>query len=416
MSKFLEKNLIYFKYLILIFPILLISGPLIPEIVIFFSIFYFNIYFFFYKKNKIFRYQIFFCLIAWFTLIIGSLNSEYLFISLEKSLFIFRFFLFIFFLIFLFSYYDDLIIMIYNFLQIALVIIIIDSIFQYFFGFNILGMKYQFRLSSFFGDEYILGSYLSKFYALFLCLNFHENNRDNLLLNKKKLLKHAIIFCFIYFVIILTGERAAFIFLNSFILIFLFLKKQTRFLGYWFVILVIISNLFLYNFNEGFKGRFVESLKEQINLDFKNKDFFPKDYAGYFNTSLEIYKSNKIMGSGVRTFRHECKEYKNIINNSCNTHPHNYFFEILSETGLIGILIFFIFLIYFLKNLFKYLFVFKNKNYLAYLNLYILLLFQPITTTGSFFNNWNLCLNSFLLAIVLYSNNKVHNLIKLKDN
>jgi O-antigen ligase len=267
-------------------------------------------------------------------------------------------------------------------------------------------MKYEVRLSSFFGDELILGSYLSKIYALFIVLNFYQNNNDNLFINKKKLFKHVLIFSLVYLIILLTGERAAFIFINLFIIIFLFLKKNTRFIGYCFIIVAITSCSLLFNLNEGLKARFVDNFKIQSKIDIKNNKFFPRDYAGFFQTSLEIYESNKIIGSGVRTFRYECNKYQDIISNSCNNHPHNYFFEILSETGSIGILLFIIFILYFFKNFIKYSISCKNQNYLAYINLYIILLFQPIMTTGSFFNNWNLCLNSFLISIAVYSNCK----------
>ena len=58
-------------------------------------------------------------------------------------------------------------------------------------------------------------------------------------------------------------------------------------------------------------------------------------------TSFRIFNQNKIFGSGPRSYRNECENYK-INRYSCDTHPHNYYIQLLSETGLIGVsLIFF---------------------------------------------------------------------------
>lgn len=404
MENTLKKNLNKFKFLIFTFPLFLISGPLIPEILIFLSIMFLKLYYSYFKKNNIYKNQINFCLILWFALIFCSFSSEYLMISFEKSLLFVRFFLFIFFLIFLFEYFQESLLKIYEYLKLILIGLIVDSFFQYIFGFNLIGLENKFRLSSFFGDEHILGSYLSKFYGLFLCLSFIKGNKDNLFLNKKNLYKHIIILVSVYTIIILTGERSAFVLINLIIVFFLFLKKKTRNFGYVIIFLIILVNFSIYNLNNSYKVRFGENFYKQTIIDISDRKFFPRDYSGYFNTSLEIFKSNIVSGSGIRTFRYECKKFEDIFNNSCNNHPHNYYFEILSETGLVGIFFFICFLIYFLKNLF----LFKHEYFLSYLNLYILLLFQPFMTTGSFFNNWNLCLNSFIIAIVLYSNKKIH--------
>ena len=91
----------------------------------------------------------------------------------------------------------------------------------------------------------------------------------------------------------------------------------------------------------------------------------------HFINSYHIF-SNKLLGSGVRSFRHECEKYsKDYLSevyqykvvtdlNGCSSHPHNIYFELASETGLIG-LILFIILLYFLiiKNLKDCL---NNKN------------------------------------------------------
>jgi O-antigen ligase len=80
----------------------------------------------------------------------------------------------------------------------------------------------------------------------------------------------------------------------------------------------------------------------------------------------------------------------------CSTHPHNFLLEILSETGLVGFSIFFIFFFYlilYLKKKIRYLkshLIFKKHSHLLYGNILILLIYiWPLKTSGSFFTTWN---------------------------
>ena len=76
------------------------------------------------------------------------------------------------------------------------------------------------------------------------------------------------------------------------------------------------------------------------------KYFEDSHHKAHYLTSYEIFKDNKFFGSGMKTFRYLCNDdkYENIdsifVNDRCSTHTHNIYFEILSETGLIGILFF----------------------------------------------------------------------------
>ena len=87
------------------------------------------------------------------------------------------------------------------------------------------------------------------------------------------------------------------------------------------------------------------------------KSFFNTQWGAHFLTSYEIFKKNPLIGSGIRTFRYECnKDYLENINSKavdlrCSTHPHNFYFEILSETGGVGILTFLFFITSFKKIL-----------------------------------------------------------------
>ena len=78
------------------------------------------------------------------------------------------------------------------------------------------------------------------------------------------------------------------------------------------------------------------------------------------------FKDHPITGAGVKMFRELCYDYGFKIYGDqqdlfCSTHPHNIFFQLLAETGTIGILIYiilsFIFSAIYLISLFSNLFV-----------------------------------------------------------
>ena len=50
---------------------------------------------------------------------------------------------------------------------------------------------------------------------------------------------------------------------------------------------------------------------------------------------------NYSVGGGIKNFRYYCHERPNVNKNAkfiCNMHPHNYYLEILTETGIIGLI------------------------------------------------------------------------------
>ena len=98
----------------------------------------------------------------------------------------------------------------------------------------------------------------------------------------------------------------------------------------------------------------------------------------------------------------------NKIKNSdivCNMHPHNYYLEILTETGLVGITIilsaFFILIYltlykkYFTKNSLN-----QNKIIVPFIFLFIVEIF-PLKSTGSFFTTGNTTYLFLILGILV---------------
>ena len=79
---------------------------------------------------------------------------------------------------------------------------------------------------------------------------------------------------------------------------------------------------------------------------------------------------------------------------NCATHSHNYYLEILVETGIIGAIMLITFFIIILKNSYLYFKKYQeSKNIEAYLLFPVIVIFiieiWPLKSSGSFFTTWN---------------------------
>ena len=78
-----------------------------------------------------------------------------------------------------------------------------------------------------------------------------------------------------------------------------------------------------------------------------------------YESSFMLFKDNYLFGVGLKNYRVECdlQVDPRPLHEAqfCSSHPHNFVLELLSETGLIGISIFFIFLVLFYQSYLIYL-------------------------------------------------------------
>jgi O-antigen ligase len=256
------------------------------------------------------------------------------------------------------------------------------------------------RVSSLFGNELILGSYLSRNYPLFFCLFlfFLEKNK----LSKKITIISYIVIIFIPVLVFMSGERSSvFYFFLAAIYILLFYPKKNIFFIFLFSIFLIgIGTISL---DKRFSERIFKQTKIQLTYEsekHKRLNLFSITHEEHYKSAFRIFKDNVLFGAGPKSFRLKCSEEKYIISKtSCTTHPHNTYMQLLSETGIIGFLFVFSVFIILCINSVKMIY---NKYFLdGHINsdkvcLYasFLITLWPIIPSGNFFNNW--------LAVVYY--------------
>ena len=90
----------------------------------------------------------------------------------------------------------------------------------------------------------------------------------------------------------------------------------------------------------------------------------------------------------------------------CSTHPHQIYFELLSEHGIIGTLIILAIIFSILFNNFKYFLINKNYIHLALITS-LAITFLPILPTGSFWGSFSSTLFWLNFSLmILFSNQR----------
>ena len=193
-------------------------------------------------------------------------------------------------------------------------------------------------------------------------------------------------------------------------ILFFILLKEISFLKKIVLFGSIFSILFLVISNDSYlKSRSTKTIFYLVDTykdSFQNPNPAPggNQYAELSRSGFEVFKKYPYFGVGNKNYRIEsCKKDIN-KNYYCETHPHQIYFEFLSEHGLIGsILVFSIFLVIFFNAL-KYTLV--NRNYISLgCFVYLVVIFIPLLPSGAFFADYNLTL-FFINLSIMYASNK----------
>ena len=91
---------------------------------------------------------------------------------------------------------------------------------------------------------------------------------------------------------------------------------------------------------------------------------------------------------------------------NCSTHPHNIFFQLLSETGILGVTIYIYFLITIISKLVKFILNKKFREISIFCLLPVIYFLNPFLPSGNFFNNWFMAIGTFGVPFYFYMNDK----------
>ena len=367
-------------YILYFLPISLITGPAIPDISISLICIFFLIYTF--KNNEygwLKENWIRVGLIFWLSLCFISFFSLNKSLSFSNSIIFIRLILFsiaiYYWLIKSKDQYKTLMIIVFF----STIFIIIDSLIQFSrydpligYGKDIFGFiptHYQ-RLTGPF-DEQVPGSHLSKFFfvSILLFIYFFKNNKIN----------STIFFIYILLnglTIFVSGEKMA---LATFLLgclIFLIIFKEYRkyFLSS-LIILAILTGLLIKNHKSYNDFKIIESKPFHLGLIVEKKfecidntnevctkkinvqpeflsvvmNFKESIYAKIYTDAYRMWLDNKITGIGLNNFEYVCEKNekyrtKKINYGDCSSHPHNFYLQWLVESGLIGFILFLLFI------------------------------------------------------------------------
>ena len=160
-----------------------------------------------------------------------------------------------------------------------------------------------------------------------------------------------------------------------------------------------------------------EILQTDQNIGKDRIVFFTTGHETLYRTAFNMFLDRPIIGHGPKMFRVKCDDpkYAEKVGTSdrgvstCMTHPHNFYIQLLAETGLIGfsfLLLFFLYVSYCFIKQFVAIISNQKKPFTDYqicLLIAMLITLWPFSPNGNFFNNWLSILYSLPMGFYLHS-------------
>jgi len=321
----------------------------------------------------------------------------------------------------------------------------LDIIYQFLNGSDIFGFvgyeKSIYHLAGFLKDEYVAGGYIQKFFVFALILVPVIWKK----LDKPKFLIATILPIIFFSGILFSGNRMPLMMFCVSILLMMILIKELRLslgIAFLFCVLIFTTSIKMNDHLRTYYGSFYDNIatSESIlirmkKLAFKKydpeflpelkehilKDEYDRFYQDYtrnykfqsryevlsfasghaviYLTAIDIWTDNPVIGSGIKSFRIKCLTKLHLPNRICSNHPHNYYLELLNDTGLLGTLLLLCAVFYLITNkFFNFKYYEKNEKFLFICLLIIIIAeFFPLKSSGSFFSTTS---SSFIFLIL----------------
>ena len=266
--------------------------------------------------------------------------------------------------------------------------IVIDIWWQYIFEFDLLGNpRYSntiTRLTGPFRDNPVPGIFMARYLFLLLYLSYFIKYIQTPIKN--------LFFIFIILLlgilsIYITGERMALIIFitgASVISVGLFLQYKKIRNYILFSLLLIISVLAI-------AQQAFPNLNDRMITDllYKLSNFSSSDYMLVFKSAYSVWMESPIFGVGFHQYREVCTNlgYYGSGGGVC-FHPHNISLELLSETGIIGFMLYFTMVVSIAFSSLNSLYQKKEWLLLTMSFNLIFICFFPLIAGMSLFNNW----------------------------
>jgi O-antigen ligase len=147
----------------------------------------------------------------------------------------------------------------------------------------------------------------------------------------------------------MSGERAAFFFLNlSTVFIIILIKEYQKFRLVTFIIAIICVVILSLNSSQLNERMFKDPAKDMgLIKSSEEAVIFSPQHDSLIRTAYNMFKDKPLFGHGPKMFRIVCADEKYATGvTPCMTHPHNFYIQLLAETGIIGFLFLFSALVY----------------------------------------------------------------------
>jgi hypothetical protein len=149
--------------------------------------------------------------------------------------------------------------------------------------------------------------------------------------------------------------------------------------------------------------RFISDALTEKSKKLRSKyEILPSFGSGHlvvYLTAIDIWTDNPIIGNGIKSFRIKCLTKLHLPNRVCESHPHNYYLELLNDTGLLGTLLLVCAILCLITNKFFNFKYYEKNEKLLFICLLIIIIaeFFPLKSSGSFFSTGS---SSFIFLIL----------------